>query len=355
MTTPFSYDVFLSHNSNDKPRVRRLADKLKAAGLRVWLDDWQIKPGDDIYLAVERGLEASRVQLLCLSPAALGSNWVTLERSTVLFRDPSNAGRRFVPLLLEDCELPDTLRRFKYVDLRQESEAAFQEILEACRGPEDSAAVDPRPMAKRLPGWLPQWAEWPRPSVPEHSSAAIAVFERKLVSNSGWVSSVAVSPDCQWVASGSDATVRISDLGTGKCRAELLGHVGRVTCVAIMPDGKSILSGSWDRTIRVWDVGTGRCVRVLEGHNHAVLSVVPMLDGRQVFSVAAGNNSSIKIWSIESGLCLKTIQVAQIANCADVSRDGTRALIGGNEGKMALWDLEAGRRIAVFRATQCQP
>jgi hypothetical protein len=43
---------------------------------------------------------------LCLSPAALGSDWVGLERSTVLFRDPANAGRRFIPLLLADCKRP---------------------------------------------------------------------------------------------------------------------------------------------------------------------------------------------------------------------------------------------------------
>jgi hypothetical protein len=35
-----------------------------------------------------------------------------LERSTVPFRDPANAGRRFIPLLLADCKLPDALRCF---------------------------------------------------------------------------------------------------------------------------------------------------------------------------------------------------------------------------------------------------
>jgi hypothetical protein len=53
----------------------------------------------------ERGLEASRTRVLCLSPAALGSNWVGLERRTVgrgnlRFRDSATAGRRFIPLLL---------------------------------------------------------------------------------------------------------------------------------------------------------------------------------------------------------------------------------------------------------------
>ena len=99
MTDPvFTYDVFLSHNQADKPRVQSLAERLRAAGLRVWFDEWVIQPGDDIYLAIERGLEASRTLVLCLSPAALGSDWVGLERSTALFRDPANAGRRFIPL-----------------------------------------------------------------------------------------------------------------------------------------------------------------------------------------------------------------------------------------------------------------
>src|ERR1700731_4420070 len=134
MTAPFEYDIFLSHNSNDKPRVRRLAERLKQAGLRVWFDEWVIQPGDDIYLAIEHGLQASRVQVLCLSQAALGSDWVALERSTVLFRDPTNAGRRFIPLLLTDCELPDTLRRYKYVDFREEAVPSLAELVAACLG-----------------------------------------------------------------------------------------------------------------------------------------------------------------------------------------------------------------------------
>ena len=112
----FLYDVFLSHNHADKPRVRRLAERLKAAGVRVWLDEWVIRAGDIIALKVDEGLEQSRVLLLCLSPAALTSGWVALERSTAVHRDPANAGRRFIPLMLGDCDLPDTLRRCKYVN-----------------------------------------------------------------------------------------------------------------------------------------------------------------------------------------------------------------------------------------------
>ena len=70
----FRHDVFLSYASNDKARVRRLAERLRGAGLQVWFDDWVIRPGDDVYLTIEHGLGAARTLVLFLSPAALGSD-----------------------------------------------------------------------------------------------------------------------------------------------------------------------------------------------------------------------------------------------------------------------------------------
>src|SRR5436309_3330398 len=242
MPDRFTYDVFLSHNSKDKPRVRKLAEELRAAGLRVWLDEWVLKPGDDIYLSIERGLEAARAQVLCLSPTALGSEWVALERSTVLFRDPTNAGRRFIPLLLADCELPDALRRYKYVDYRREAKATFDELVVACQFETESALPAPKVEPTKRPVQLPEQIE------------PMAVVERALTGHEGWVGSVVVSPDGTWVASGSaDETVKVWDLETGACRATLEGHTDLVSSVAITPDGKRILSASADKSVRAWD------------------------------------------------------------------------------------------------------
>ena len=67
----FSYDIFLSHNKADKDRIRQLAERLRDEGLRVWFDEWVIMPCYDIFLAIEHGLEATRVLVLCLSETAL--------------------------------------------------------------------------------------------------------------------------------------------------------------------------------------------------------------------------------------------------------------------------------------------
>lgn len=82
MNKPFDWDVFLSHSSIDKPRVARLAERLKAAGFRIWFDRPNIDSGEDIVTAIEQGLERSRVLILCMTKAAFESEWVLLERNT---------------------------------------------------------------------------------------------------------------------------------------------------------------------------------------------------------------------------------------------------------------------------------
>ncbi len=125
----FEYDVFLSHSSHDKPVVRELAERLKGDGLRVWLDDWVIQPGDMIGLKVEQGLESSRTLVLVMSQAAFDSEWVTLERHTALFRDPTNQQRRFIPLRIDDCDIKDLLKQFAYVDWRIASDTQYKKLL----------------------------------------------------------------------------------------------------------------------------------------------------------------------------------------------------------------------------------
>ena len=63
MTDSFAYDVFLSHSAKDKDVVRALAERLKADNIRVWFDEWVIKPGDSIPAKVEedsRGTELEK-------------------------------------------------------------------------------------------------------------------------------------------------------------------------------------------------------------------------------------------------------------------------------------------------------
>lgn len=48
MPCDFRLDVFLSHGAKDKAVLRLLAERLRKDGLKVWFDEWEIKPGDNI-------------------------------------------------------------------------------------------------------------------------------------------------------------------------------------------------------------------------------------------------------------------------------------------------------------------
>ena len=76
-----------------------------------------------------------------------------------------------------------------------------------------------------------------------------------LKGHSSAVLSIAFSPDGKKIVSGSyDQTIRVWDAETGKeIIPPLEGHSGYVNSVAFSPEGKKIVSGSYDKTIRVWD------------------------------------------------------------------------------------------------------
>ncbi len=122
----FKYDIFLSHNRADKAWTERLAARIEddrdGPPLKVFFDKWVISPGADIPLELEEGLQASRYVGLVLSPEALASDWVALERSTAIYGDPRSRAKRLIPLLRDTCEIPDMLARLNAIDFRREQD-----------------------------------------------------------------------------------------------------------------------------------------------------------------------------------------------------------------------------------------
>ena len=74
-----SYDVFLSHSAKDREFVVRLAEDLVAAGLRVWLDQWNIRVGDSFAAAIDDAIRACRFLVIVMSPDYFQSAWTTQE------------------------------------------------------------------------------------------------------------------------------------------------------------------------------------------------------------------------------------------------------------------------------------
>ena len=117
---PFEFDVFLSHNSQDKPIVRKLAKALKLRNLRVWLDEEQTVPGKFWLDALEDIIRTTRTAAVLIGQSGLGP-WETHEMRVCLVESVKR-DLPVIPVLLPDApanlELPLFLSVGTLVDLR---------------------------------------------------------------------------------------------------------------------------------------------------------------------------------------------------------------------------------------------
>jgi len=82
-----SYDVFISHASEDKDEIARpMAAALQAHGLKVWYDEFTLRIGDSLRRKIDEGLANSRVGLVVLSPSFLGKGWTNHELDGIVTR-----------------------------------------------------------------------------------------------------------------------------------------------------------------------------------------------------------------------------------------------------------------------------
>jgi hypothetical protein len=79
--------------------VRHLANRLRKDGLKVWFDEWEIRPGDSIPRKIDEGLEQSAALVLCMSANSLGSDWAAVVSQTFRFTDPVNRELRFITIV----------------------------------------------------------------------------------------------------------------------------------------------------------------------------------------------------------------------------------------------------------------
>jgi phospholipase C len=117
---PRSLRVFLCHSSGDKDAVRALSKRLRAEGAEPWLDEEQILPGQDWESEIYKAVRDTDIVLVCLSQHSINKRgFVQKEIRAVLnVADEQPQDAIFlVPCKLEDCDVPDRLRRYHWVEL----------------------------------------------------------------------------------------------------------------------------------------------------------------------------------------------------------------------------------------------
>ncbi|NEO89455.1 MAG: protein kinase [Moorea sp. SIO3G5] len=165
---------------------------------------------------------------------------------------------------------------------------------------------------------------------------------RTLNGHDGNVYSVAITPDGENIASGGDDnTIKIWNLKRGQLKKNLTGHQGFISSVAISSDGKTLVSGSYDQTIKVWNLHTGKLKQTLTGETNWVSSVVISPDGKTLVSGNGGN--TIRIWDLDTGNLKKTLTGHKDSVVSlIISPDGKTLFSSSLDRNIKIWDLTIG-------------
>ncbi|GAX34521.1 WD40 repeat domain-containing protein [Nodularia sp. NIES-3585] len=160
--------------------------------------------------------------------------------------------------------------------------------------------------------------------------------------HSGKVASVVISSDGEVLVSGcADKTINLWNLHTGKQIRTITGNKDKISSVAVSPDSNFLAVGSCEHprsNVKVWNLKTGKLLHTLLGHQQPVNVVTISPDGQ---IIASGSNK-IKIWHLHTGERICTLWHTFAVHAIAISRDGTILASGSADSKIRLWNPRTG-------------
>ena len=118
------YSCFLSHSSTNKDFARRLCSKMRTKGIRVWLDDEDMKGGQGLHPQIDEAIRSYDKFLLVLSEASMESKWIITELRRARLAEKLEGRRKLFPIRLID---------FKPIEVWQLSDSSGEDLAEEVR------------------------------------------------------------------------------------------------------------------------------------------------------------------------------------------------------------------------------
>jgi TIR domain len=144
------FDVFLCHNSQDKPAVRELGKRLRTKGLLPWLDEWELRPGLPWQNLLEEQIEDILTAAVFVGASGFGP-WQALEQRAFL-QEFVERNCPVIPVILPGCDrvprLPLFLKGMTWVDFRRPDDEALKSLIWGITG----RSVEDQELSKESPG-----------------------------------------------------------------------------------------------------------------------------------------------------------------------------------------------------------
>ena len=149
------HHIFISYVRDDAPAVDDLTQRLRSAGLTVWLDRQSIAPGQRWKNAIRSAIQNGMFFIACFSSAYNRRTKTYMNEELIIaveeLRQRPEDTNWFIPVLLDECEVPDrqigggeTLRSIQYVSMSPDPDYGFQRLLMAIC-PQATAGTEIRP------------------------------------------------------------------------------------------------------------------------------------------------------------------------------------------------------------------
>lgn len=169
--------------------------------------------------------------------------------------------------------------------------------------------------------------------------------------------SMAASSDGQWAAVGQEnGKIKLFELSSGKLAKTFEGYAAAVSGVGFSTDGSKLVSGSQDKTCRVWAVADGKQIAVIE--TPAEVNAVCFANEDKVV-VTGGKDNSIRVWSTPTGEAPKEGEEEKavepikelaghsgpVTSLAAMPNNAAQIVSGSQDATARIWDVNSGAAV----------
>jgi WD40 repeat protein len=170
---------------------------------------------------------------------------------------------------------------------------------------------------------------------------------KQFEGHQGEVNAMAFSPDGKFLASCDDEMVHLWNVQTGE-KLRRFTHpqkkFNKVYALAFSPEGRQLVSGTWDGSVHLWEVNSGQQQHCFEGNTGSVQCLAFHPQGHVL---AAGfSDHKIRLWNLSMAqeiLCLEGH--AGGINALAFNPNGTLLVSGSEDKTVQLWDMNTGKMV----------